>query len=150
LRLYDQYTVRTTPLEAEVVSISVGKESRSALFSGDGYWLLFRSRLHSSYQLNSSSSAVASCKSFVSIPSVNQPELPANIRRAASFLPCYCHSWLACCRWPSQDLQCPPDGRRDNATRGQVVQAPRESSRRAAQSSNLQRNIHVRDVCPAA
>jgi hypothetical protein len=34
---------------------------------------LFSLRLHSLFQLNSSNNAYASCKSFVSNPSVNQP-----------------------------------------------------------------------------
>jgi hypothetical protein len=55
----------------EIVSNSVGKGFDSYLLLGDDLFL-FRLHLHSLFQLNSSSSALASCKSFVSNPSVNQ------------------------------------------------------------------------------
>ena len=48
------------------------KRVRELLLLGDDDLLLFRLRLHSLFQLNSSSSAFASCKSLVSKPSVNQ------------------------------------------------------------------------------
>ena len=46
-----------------VFTIGVAKETDSNLFSGDDCLL----------QANSSNNALASCKSFVSKPSVNQP-----------------------------------------------------------------------------
>ena len=69
-------TVVTTPCTfvdyvVEVVSIGVEKEASNLLFSGDGCWFLFLP--HSLCQANSSSSALASLRSVVSNPSVNQP-----------------------------------------------------------------------------
>jgi hypothetical protein len=49
------------------------RESGSNPFMGDGGQLPCWVRLHSLFQANSSNNAFASCKSFVSNPSVNQP-----------------------------------------------------------------------------
>jgi len=52
--------------------MGVEKESGSTLFSGAGCWFLFLLLPHVLFQANSSNSALASCKSLVSNPSVNQ------------------------------------------------------------------------------
>jgi hypothetical protein len=56
----------------EIMTNSVEMESGSNLFSGDGCWSFFLLLPHSPFQPNSSNSALASCKSLVSNPSVNQ------------------------------------------------------------------------------
>jgi hypothetical protein len=56
----------------EIMSNGVEMESGSNLFSGDSCWSLFLLLPHSLFQVNSCNSALASCKSFVSNPSVNQ------------------------------------------------------------------------------
>jgi hypothetical protein len=55
----------------EVVSIGVEKEFGSFSLLGDDDLFLLQFGLHSLFQLNSSNNAFASCRSFVSNPSVN-------------------------------------------------------------------------------
>ena len=72
-RNVDSATCNSFQINAvEIVSNGVEKGVGSSLLLGNGYTFFFPFLLHSLSQFNSSSNAWASCKSFVSKPSVNQ------------------------------------------------------------------------------